>query len=99
MGLVSRGMFSGLVRRVAARHDIALLLLRFVAVERPTELALGRLDLVVPGVRGANSWEAFPTEAQDLIGEVETVTGVGVTLVSAGPTIDELVDLRPEVSA
>lgn len=94
-GLVSRGVVSGRFRRVAARHDSSLLK-RFVDVERPTEFALGRLDLAVPDSRGARSWDELPAVARDVVAEIEATTGVDVTLVSTGPMIDDVVDLCRE---
>jgi adenylosuccinate synthase len=90
--LHSRGLVTGLRRRVAACPDLAQLA-RFVSYQRPTALALGRADMFDPAARSATRLADLPSSVRDWMTRIEDRTAVPVRYVSTGPGVTEVVDL------
>ncbi len=59
-----------------------------------TQAALTKLDVIYPDCRGARKFEDLSKEAKEFITEVETRTGVPVTLIGTGPEALSLIDRR-----
>lgn len=59
-----------------------------------TQAALTKLDVVYPSCQGVRKFDDLPKEAKDFVKEVETRTGVPVTLIGTGPGALDLIDRR-----
>jgi adenylosuccinate synthase len=59
-----------------------------------TQAALTKLDCIFPECAGKRSYSDLPNDAKVFIGEVETRTGVPVTLIGTGPDALDIVDRR-----
>ncbi|MFB3890010.1 MAG: adenylosuccinate synthetase [Candidatus Bathyarchaeia archaeon] len=59
-----------------------------------TSAAVTKLDSVFPDCRGKRAFGDLPKEAKDFIREIETRTGVPVTLIGTGPEALDVVDRR-----
>jgi adenylosuccinate synthase len=59
-----------------------------------TQAALTKLDCIFPSCQGKRTFSDLPREAQQFVMEVETRTGVPVTLIGTGPDALDIVDRR-----
>ncbi len=59
-----------------------------------TMIALSGVDRLDPSCRGANEYEDLSKVVKDFVAKVEHDTGVPVKLISTGPELSEIVDLR-----
>ena len=59
-----------------------------------TQAALTKLDCIFPECAGKRTFEELSKEAQEFVKEVETKTGVPVTLIGTGPGALDIVDRR-----
>jgi adenylosuccinate synthase len=59
-----------------------------------TTVALSGVDRLDPSCRGVKEYEELSTEVKEFIAKVERDTRVPVKLISTGPEISEIVDLR-----
>lgn len=59
-----------------------------------TMIALSGVDRLDPSCRGASEYEDLSKEVKDFVAKVEHDTGVPVKLISTGPELSEIVDLR-----
>lgn len=59
-----------------------------------TQAALTKLDCLFPSCQGKRIFSDLPAEAKQFVGEVETRTGVPVTLIGTGPDALDLIDRR-----
>ncbi len=59
-----------------------------------TMVALSGVDKIDPSCRGAKEYSELSREVKDFVAQVERDTGVPVKLISTGPEISEIVDLR-----
>jgi adenylosuccinate synthase len=59
-----------------------------------TQAALTKLDSLFPTCRGTKKYSDLPSEAREFIKEVETRTGVPVSLIGTGPEALDIVDRR-----
>ncbi|MGA2523637.1 MAG: adenylosuccinate synthetase [Candidatus Bathyarchaeia archaeon] len=59
-----------------------------------TQAALTKLDSLFPTCRGTKKYSDLPAEAREFIKEVETRTGVPVSLIGTGPEALDIVDRR-----
>jgi len=94
-GWAEYGTVTGRQRR-AAPFDFDLAR-RAVMLNGATQVALTKLDIVYPECRGVTSYGALPKEARDLIEGIEKETGVPVTLIGTGPSVEEVVDRRVNI--
>jgi adenylosuccinate synthase len=53
-----------------------------------------KLDAIYPACRGARKYDDLPAEAKDFLKEVETRTGVPITLIGTGPEALDIIDRR-----
>ena len=94
MGIVEYGTVTRRRRRIG--HFDFELAKRSVMINGATQLAVTCLDRLFKGCTGARSLERLTPEARNFIGRLETELGVPVTLISTGPGIDDVIDLRAE---
>jgi len=91
-GWLEFGTVTGRPRR-AAPFDFKLAR-RAVMLNGATQVAITKLDVVYSECRGVRSFEKLPQNAQEFIRQVESETGVPVTLIGTGPSSHETVDRR-----
>ena len=61
-----------------------------------TQIAITGLDKLDPNVRGVNKYDDLSTKVKIFLREAEREVGVPFTLLSTGPELAEIVDLREE---
>jgi adenylosuccinate synthase len=59
-----------------------------------TQAALTKLDCIFPSCAGKRVFDELPTEAKQFVKEVETRTGVPVTIIGTGPDALDIIDRR-----
>jgi adenylosuccinate synthase len=59
-----------------------------------TMVALSGVDRLDPSCKGATEYEELSKEVKDFVAKVEHDTRVPVKLISTGPEVSEIVDLR-----
>ncbi len=59
-----------------------------------TQAALTKLDCIFPACTGKRNFSDLPADAKQFIKEVETQTGVPVTLIGTGPDALDIIDRR-----
>ncbi|ABW00873.1 adenylosuccinate synthetase [Caldivirga maquilingensis] len=93
-GWVEKGTVTGRLRRVAPFNiDLAK---RAVMLNKPTQIAITKLDALFPEARGRRKWGELPTEARKWINNISEELGVPVTLIGTGEDALDMVDLRGE---
>ncbi|MEM2508266.1 MAG: adenylosuccinate synthetase [Candidatus Hadarchaeales archaeon] len=92
MGIVEFGTVTGRRRRIGL-FDFELAR-RAVMINGATQIAITCIDRLFPSAKGAKKWEDLPKEAKEFIRRVEEVTETPVTLISVGPEIFDVIDLR-----
>lgn len=92
MGIVEYGTVTRRRRRIG--HFDFELAKRSAMINGATQLAVTCLDRLYKGCSGARSLEQLTPEARDFIKRLEGELGVPVTLISTGPNIDDVIDLR-----
>ena len=91
-GWVERGTVTGRLRRAAPfNFELAK---RAVMLNSATQIAITKVDALFPEAKGKTSLEELPNEAKKFVEEVEAELKVPVTLVSTGPDVHHIVDLR-----
>ena len=65
-------------------------------VNGATQVAITGLDKLDPSVKGANQYDELSARVKTFLREAETAVGVPFTLLSTGPELTEIVDLREE---
>ena len=91
-GWMERGTVTGRERR-AAPFDFNLAR-RAVQLNGATQIALTKLDVLFPEVKGKRQASDLPGEAKEFISRIENETRVPVTLIGTGPGDDDIIDLR-----
>jgi adenylosuccinate synthase len=91
-GWTEFGTVTGRERR-AAPFDFKLAK-RAVQLNGATQIALTKLDVLFPGVKGARQVADLNEEARTFISKIEQETGVPVTLIGTGPAEEDIIDLR-----
>ena len=61
-----------------------------------TQAAMTKLDCLFPKCRSARNFDSLPNEAKEFIKEVESRTGVAVTLIGTGPEALDIIDRRQQ---
>jgi adenylosuccinate synthase len=59
-----------------------------------TQLAVTKVDVVFPECKGITRRDQLSDEAVTFINRIESETGVPVTLLGTGPSVNEIVDIR-----
>lgn len=71
---------------------------RAVEVNGATQVALTKVDVAFRGAGGVREYDRLPPNAKRFIEEVEGELGVPVTLISTGPSVEEVIDRRVNLS-
>ncbi|MEA2070975.1 MAG: adenylosuccinate synthetase [Asgard group archaeon] len=91
-GWIEYGTVTGRARRAAAiDFDIAR---KSVRLNGATQIALTKLDIMFPELKGANKKQQLTAQAKKFIEKIEGETGIPVTFVGTGPEAEALIDLR-----
>ncbi|MHC1579054.1 MAG: adenylosuccinate synthetase, partial [Candidatus Alkanophagales archaeon] len=92
LGIEEYGTVTGRRRRIG-RWDGEMA--RYAAmVNGATQVAITGIDRVDPACRGVTEFEKLSEKARRFVERVERDVGVPVTLISTGPGLDEIIDLR-----
>jgi adenylosuccinate synthase len=91
-GWTEFGTVTGRERR-AAPFDFKLAR-RAVQLNGATQIALTKLDVLFPSVKGARQVADLDDNARTFISKIEQATGVPVTLIGTGPREEDIIDLR-----
>jgi adenylosuccinate synthase len=91
-GWTEFGTVTGRERR-AAPFDFKLAK-RAVQLNGATQIALTKLDVLFPSVKGARHLADLDDNARTFISKIEQETGVPVTLIGTGPAEEDIIDLR-----
>lgn len=94
LGIVEFGTVTGRRRRIG-EFDFELAK-RSARINGATQLALTCVDRLFSGCKGARRLEELTLEAKRFVDRVEKELGVPVTLISTGPEVEHMVDLRRE---
>ena len=93
-GWLERATVTGRIRRSAPfNFNLAK---RSVMINSATQIAITKMDIVFSECANARTIDEFPKEALEFIEKVEEATGVPVTLLGVGPSVEDIVDLRSE---
>ncbi len=88
------GTVTGRLRRAAPFNF--KLARRACLLNSATQIALTKLDVLFKDDAGAKSFQDLSADAKKFIWRIEAETGVKVTLIGTGPTVDDIVDRRCE---
>jgi len=92
LGIAEFGTVTGRPRRIGL-WDGAMA--RYSAmINGATQAALTGLDRIDPSCKGATKYEQLSPKAREFVARAEKDTGVPFTLLSTGPSLDEIIDLR-----
>ncbi len=67
---------------------------RAVMLNSATQIALTKLDLVIPDCKGITSYDKLPRKAKKFVEEIEEALKTPVTLIGTGPSTHEMIDRR-----
>ena len=95
-GWAEFGTVTGRPRR-AAEFDFNLAR-RAVMLNSATQIAITKLDVRFPECSGVKSMNELSSDAKSFIKNIEEKLEVPVTLIGTGPFVDDVVDLRGQVS-
>ncbi len=59
-----------------------------------TQAAVTGLDRIDPACKGVTEWDKLPEKVKEFVRQAEKDTGIPFTLLSTGPSLDEIIDLR-----
>ncbi len=91
-GWAEFGTVTGRARRSAPiDFDIAR---KAIRLNGATQIALTKLDILFPEIKGADSEDKLSKAALDFIANIEKETNTPVTLIGTGPEAEALIDLR-----
>ncbi|MBN1329187.1 MAG: adenylosuccinate synthetase [Candidatus Heimdallarchaeota archaeon] len=91
-GWAEFGTVTGRARRAAPiNFDIAR---KAIRLNGATQIALTKLDILFPEIKGAHSKDELSKEALEFIAIIEKETGVPVTLIGTGPEAEALIVLN-----
>jgi adenylosuccinate synthase len=94
LGWTEYGTVSGRLRRAAPFNiDLAK---KAIMLNRPTQLALTKMDVLFPDAYGVTDFIDLLPECQERIKYLEGELHVPITLIKTGPEIRDIVDLREE---
>ncbi len=94
-GWAEFGTVTGRQRRAAPfDYDLAR---RAVMLNGATQIAITNLDHVYQNSMSVTNYGNLPAEAKSFIKKVEDETGVPVTLIGTGPSVEEVVDRREKI--
>ena len=89
---MEHGTVTGRERR-AAPFDFHLAR-RAVQLNGATQIALTKLDVLFPEIKGASGINQLREEPGDFVAKIEKETGVPVALIGTGPSCEDMIDRR-----
>ncbi|AIY90120.1 adenylosuccinate synthetase [Geoglobus acetivorans] len=94
LGIVEYGTVTGRRRRVGWWDPE---LARYSAmINGATQIAITGIDRLDKECYGVTEWGKLTPKAKEFVERVEDDTGVPVTLISTGPSLEQIIDLRDE---
>jgi len=94
LGIIEFGTVTGRRRRIGWWDGE---LARYSAmVNGATQIAITGIDKLDKECYGVREWEKLTSKAKEFVEKVEDDTRVPVTLISTGPSIEQIIDLRDE---
>lgn len=94
-GWFERATVTGRVRRAAPFNF--RLAKRAIMINSATQIAITKLDILYPEIKGAREFDELPKEAKEFIVRIEKETGVPVTLIGTGANVEDIIDRREEL--
>ena len=91
-GWMEYGTVTGRERR-AAPFDFGLAK-RAVQLNGATQIALTKLDVLYPMIKGSTDIDGLNSEAREFVSRIERETGVRVALIGTGPGERDIIDVR-----
>ena len=86
------GSVTGRQRRSAPfDYDLAK---KAIQINSATQIALTKLDVVYPKAKGIKDFSSLPQEAKDFVLNIESETGLPVTIIGTGAEIMDTIDRR-----
>ncbi len=86
------GSVTGRQRRSAPfDYDLAK---KAIQINSATQIALTKLDVLYPQAKGIKDFSKLPQEAKDFVSNIESETGLPVTIVGTGAEIMDTIDRR-----
>ncbi len=67
---------------------------RAALINGATQIAVTKMDILYPKIKGKNDYNSLPDEAKRFVEKVERETGLPVTLIGTGPSVEEIIDRR-----
>ena len=92
LNLIEYGTVTGRPRRVAPFN--MKLAKRSIMLNSATQIALTKVDVLFKGAENVKEYDKLPIEAKKFIEEIESETGVPVTMISTGSDVFDVIDLR-----
>lgn len=65
-----------------------------IQINSATQIALTKLDVLYPQAKGKREFSSLPGEAKDFISNIESETGLPVTIIGTGAEIMDTIDRR-----
>ena len=94
LGIIEYGTVTGRRRRIGYWDGE---LAKYSAmVNGATQIALTGIDKLDRECYGITEWNKLSRKAREFVEKVEDDTGVPVTLISTGPSLEQIIDLRDE---
>ena len=91
-GWTEVGTVTGRVRRAAPfNYELAK---RAVMLNAATQIAITKFDVIFLSCKGVKCLNNIPQEGLKFIKKVENETGLPVTLIGTGPSVEEVIDKR-----
>jgi adenylosuccinate synthase len=94
LGIVEFGTVTGRRRRIGM-FDFNFAR-RAVMVNGATQLVVTCLDRMFKGASGVRKWAQLPDDAKEFLDRIEKELDTPVTMISTGPEIEDIIDLRSE---
>lgn len=86
------GSVTGRQRRSAPfDYDLAK---KAIQINSATQIALTKLDVLYPQAKGIKDYSNLPQEAKDFVSNIESETGLPVTIIGTGAEIMDTIDRR-----
>lgn len=86
------GSVTGRQRRSAPfDYDLAK---KAIQINSATQIALTKLDVMYPQAKGIKDYSNLPQEAKDFVSNIESETGLPVTIIGTGAEIMDTIDRR-----
>lgn len=86
------GSVTGRQRRSAPfDYDLAK---KAIQINSATQIALTKLDVVYPQAKGIKDFSSLPQEAKDFVSNIESETGLPVSIIGTGAEIMDTIDRR-----